>query len=375
MKIALVSPYDFAAPGGVGSHITHLSDELEARGHTVKILAPASKDSFVTQHNLIAVGRPVPVPANGSVARISLSLWRERTVKSILREEAFDIIHLHEPLAPVLPLTVLYHSETINVGTFHSYSERSYRYRLSHRLLRPLWEKLNVRIAVSAPAMRYVSHMFPGDYRIIPNGLDVDFFGEDVPPFDAFNDDKLNILFVGRLEKRKGLRYLLEAFGRLKWDYPYLRLIIVGAGSPGKECYQIMAERNLQDVVFVGGVHRDAVRRYFRTCHIFCAPSTGKESFGIVVGEAMASGKPIVASDIAGYASIMTDGQEGFLVPPKDSHALADALQRLIEDADLRRRMGETGRATAQNYRWKHVTDLVEACYEEALGGVLHPVG
>ena len=353
------------------SHITHLSGELEARGHTVKILAPASKESLITQHNLIAIGRPVPVPSNGSVARISLSLWRERTVKSVLREEAFDIIHLHEPLAPVLPLTVLYHSEAVNVGTFHSYSERTYRYRMSRRVLQPLWDKLDVRIAVSAPAMHYISRVFPGDYRIIPNGLDVDYFAQDVPPFDAFNDDKLNILFVGRLEKRKGLRYLLEAFGRLKWDYPYLRLIVVGPGSPGKECFQIMAERNLQDVVFVGGVHRDALRRYFRTAHIFCAPSLGKESFGIVVGEAMASGKPIVASNIAGYASIMTDGQEGFLVPPKDSHALALALERLVLDPGLRSRMGEDGRITAQNYRWGHVADQVEACYQEAVGKVL----
>ncbi len=371
MKIALVSPYDFAYPGGVVAHISNLGRELEERGHTVKILAPAANGGPVGMDNLIAVGRPVPVPSNGSIARISLSLWRERTVKTVLRDEAFDIIHLHEPLAPVLPLSVLYHSEAVNVGTFHAFSDRTYRYRLSHRILRPLYDKLDARIAVSPPAMQYVSRFFPGDYRIVPNGLDVDYFAQDVPPFDAFNDDKLNILFVGRLEKRKGLRYLLEAFGRLKWDYPFLRLIVVGRGNPGKECYQIMAERNLQDVVFVGGVSEEQKRRYYRTAHIFCAPSLGRESFGIVLAEAMASGKPIVASAIEGYASVMSDGQEGFLVPPKDSEALAEAIQRLVLDPELRHDMGQRGRATAQNYRWERVAGLVEACYEEAAAKAL----
>ncbi|MBI4310485.1 MAG: glycosyltransferase family 4 protein [Chloroflexi bacterium] len=369
MKIALVSPYDITYPGGVVSHISNLGRELEERGHSVKVLAPVANAKSLGIDNLIAVGRPVPVPSNGSIARISLSLWRERTVKSVLREEAFDIVHLHEPLAPVLPLTVLHHSEAPNIGTFHSFSEHPYKYTLSHRFLHGLDDKLDSRIAVSTPAMRYVSRFFPGDYKIIPNGLDVDFYSQDVPPFDAFCDGKLNILFVGRLEKRKGLRYLLEAFSRLKWDYPFLRLIVVGRGNPGKECYQIMAERNLQDVVFVGGVSEEHKRRYFRTAHIFCAPSLGKESFGIVLGEAMASGKPIVASDIEGYASVMTSGREGFLVPPKDEKALAEALERLILDPGLRAEMGESGRITVQRYRWDKVAALVEAVYREAAVG------
>ena len=371
MKIALVSPYDFAYPGGVVDHISNLGREMEERGHTVKILAPVSNASAMGLDNLIAVGRPFPIPTNGSIARISLSVWRERTVKSVLRDEAFDIIHLHEPLAPVLPLTVLYHSNAVNVGTFHTFSERNYRYRLSHRFLHRLHNKLSERIAVSPPAMRYISKFFPGDYRIVPNGLDVDFYAEDVPPFDAFNDGKLNILFVGRLEKRKGLKHLLGAFARLKWDYPFLRLIVVGPGNPGKECYQIMAERNLQDVVFVGSVSQEAKRRYFRTAHIFCAPATGKESFGIVLAEAMASGRPIVATNIEGYASVMVDGEEGFLVPPRDDEALALALERLILDPGLRSEMGQRGQVTAQKYRWEKVAAQVEGCYQEAIGAAL----
>lgn len=366
MKIALVSPYDFAYPGGVVDHISHLGRQLECMGHTVKILAPATTPNTLGLDNLIAVGRPFPVPSGGSIARISLSVWRERRVKSVLRDEAFDVIHLHEPLALVLPLTVLHCSNTVNVGTFHAFHGSARMYRFSHRLVRRWFNKLDGRIAVSQPALRYISRFFPGEYRIIPNGINVDFFSQDIPPFDAFNDGKLNILFVGRLEKRKGLKYLLGAFSRLKWEHPYLRLIVVGPGNPGKECYRIMAERNLQDVVFVGGVSEEAKRRYYHTADIFCTPATGKESFGIVLGEAMASGKPIVASNIDGFASVVTDGAEGFLVPPRDEEALALALRRLVLDPDLRLEMGQRGKVTVQAYRWDRVAAQVVQCYEEA---------
>ena len=366
MKIALVSPYDFAYPGGVVSHISNLGRELELKGHTVKILAPAKNPASLGVDNLIAVGRPFPIPTGGSIARISLSVWQERRVRTVLKEEAFDIIHLHEPLAPVLPLTVLNCSDTPNVGTFHAYHDQTYKYRLSHHFLHKLFNKLDVRIAVSPPAMQYVSEFFPSDYTIVPNGVDVNYLSEDVPPFDAFDDGMLNILFVGRMEERKGLRYLLGAFGKLKWEYPFLRLIVVGPGSPGKECYQIMSERNLQDVVFVGNVTEEAKKRYFHTAHIYCAPNTGKESFGIILAEAMASGKPIVASDIQGFASVMTDGKEGFLVPPKNEDALASALEKLIVDPELRVTMSAEGWLTVQKYRWDRVASQILACYQQA---------
>ena len=366
MKIALVSPYDFAYPGGVVAHISQLGRQLERIGHTVKILAPAASPGALGVDNLIAVGRPFPIPSGGSIARISLSVWRERRVKAVLRDEAFDVIHLHEPLTPVLPLTVLHLSNAANVGTFHAFHGRGYKYRFSRRLVQRWFQKLDVRIAVSEPALRYVSKALPGEYRIIPNGIDVDLFSQKVPPFNAFTDGKLNILFVGRLEKRKGLKYLLGAFGRLKWEHPHLRLIVVGPGSPGKECYRIMSERNLQDVVFVGSVSGEALCRYYQTADIFCSPATGKESFGIVLGEAMAAGKPIVASNIDGFARVVTDGQEGILVPPENEEALALALQRLVLDPDLRQKMGQRGTVTVQAYRWDRVADQVVQCYEEA---------
>ncbi|MBI4199529.1 MAG: glycosyltransferase family 4 protein [Chloroflexi bacterium] len=379
MKIALVSPYDFAYPGGVMAHITHLGRELEQRGHTVKVLAPVSSRDAVNAPNLIPIGRPVPVPSGGSIARISLSIWRERRVRQVLREEGFDVIHLHEPLAPVLPITVLHYSTAANVGTFHAFHGKARMYRYSHRLVRRWFNKLHVRIAVSPPALQFVSRFFPAEYRVIPNGIDVDFFGREAPPGLPFDDGKLNILFVGRLEKRKGLKYLLGAFSRLKWSHPDLRLLVVGPGSPGKECERIVAERKLQDVVFVGGVSGETLCRYYQTAHIFCAPATGKESFGIVLGEAMAAGKPVVATTIEGFSAVVTNGVEGLLVRPRDEEALAGALEQLILDPDLRREMGQRGRVTVQAYRWDRVADRVEECYREAValraGRVPEPAG
>ncbi|PZC47657.1 MAG: phosphatidylinositol alpha-mannosyltransferase [Chloroflexi bacterium] len=367
MKIALVSPYDFGYHGGVVTHISQLSEQLQKIGHVVKILAPLDSSSDVRQENLIPIGRPVPVPAGGSIARISLSIWRERRVRALLKEENFDVLHVHEPLAPILPLSVINSSETANVGTFHAFHGRGYMYFFSKGLMKRWFDRLDSLIAVSEPAKDYVSNAFPGDYNIIPNGIDVQFFSRNVAPFDAFKDGKLNILFVGRMEKRKGLKYLLQAYGRLKWEHPEIRLIVVGPGNPGNDNYRIISERNLQDVVFVGRVTDDQKRRYFQTADIFCAPNTGKESFGIVLCEAMASGRPIVASDIPGFDSVVTNGKEGLLVPPKDDEAIYLALKQLIESPSRRLSMGERGSTSVKAYSWHKLMPKIVDCYHQAI--------
>jgi len=368
MKIALVSPYDFAYPGGVTSHISNLSRELIRTGHQVKILAPSSvPPDALLPDEVIRLGRPVPVPSGGSVARLCLSLWLLPQVREILRREQFDIIHLHEPLAPFLPLLVLRLSTSVNVGTFHAFHGSTRVYFASRRLLRPSFQRLHGRIAVSPPALQFVSKYFPSEYRVIPNGIDVDRFAKEITPLPEFQDGKVNILFVGRLEKRKGLKYLLGAFGRLKWDHPNVRLIVVGPGNLDRDSYRILGERNLQDVVFVGGVSQEMLPRYYRTADICCFPATGKESFGIVLLEAMAAGKPVVASDIDGYNGLVTHGVDGWLFKRKDEVALATALARLVESPDLRQEMGRRGIVKAQGYRWERVARQVMDYYEETL--------
>ena len=373
LKIAMVSPYDFTWPGGVTSHVSQLGHQLSARGHQVQVLAPHSPSRELPDTTpVVPLGRSVPIPSGGSVARVSLSWWLYRRIRELLEQESFDIIHLHEPLAPVLPLCVLEASHAVNIGTFHAFYNRQHLYRLSHPIIKRWHARLHGGIAVSPLARRYINNFFPGDYQIIPNGIDYDHFARDSAPWPEYMDGKINILFVGRLEKRKGLRYLLDAYSRLQWEIPNTRLLVVGPGSPDKESYRILSARNPQNVVLTGKVSYQDLARYYATADVYCSPATGAESFGIVLLEAMAAGKPVVASDIEAYRNVLTHGREGLLFSKRDPQALADTITYLVNNPDLRRRMGELGQRTAADYRWESIARRVEDYYYETRESVKH---
>lgn len=371
MKIALVSPYDFAYPGGVTNHITYLEYHFTRMGHEVKIIAPASKGVPNLGDRFILIGKPRPIPASGSIARITLSPWLSSRIKAVLDREKFDIIHLHEPLMPMLCTTVLRLSDRPNMGTFHASGARSwydYGTPIAKLFLKKWFRKLDGKIAVSELARDCVSKHFPGYYNIIPNGVDLEHFSPEVSPINEFCDGKLNILFAGRLEKRKGLDYLLKAYQQVKQEVPNSRLIVVGPGIRLRRKYEKQVKRNnLRDVVFVGYVPYDELPRYYKTADIFCAPATGWESFGIVLLEAMAVGKPIIASNVGGYARLITHGDEGWLVPPKNEQALAQSLIALLKDEPLRQKMGAKGRLKAQGYSWETIAQRVLDYYMRVL--------
>ncbi len=376
MKIALVSPYDFAYPGGVTEHVSHLATEFRKVGHEVHILAPLSREieSLKADPSLHPFGRVVPIPANGSVARIELSVRPYMQVKALLREVEFDVIHLHEPLMPALPLTVLRHSKTTNIGTFHAYRRSNFAYFYARLVVQPFFKKLHGLVAVSQPAREFVAEYFPGDFRLIPNGVDFSRFAAPIEPPPQLADGRLNVLFVGRLEKRKGVKHLLRAWNYVRRQFSDARLVVVGEGRP-REGYERYAQsRGWDEVVFTGYVSDSDLVRYFQSCDVFCAPSTGQESFGIVLLEAMAAGRPIVASNIPGYDEVVTKDVEGILVEPKNETELATALVRLLADPAKRRKMGRAGQRKARQYSWDKIAQRVLAYYGEVLQErQLHP--
>jgi phosphatidylinositol alpha-mannosyltransferase len=368
MRIALVSPYDYSVPGGVNNHIGQLAREFNRLGHEARILVPNSEQ--VTDQNVInASSSVIPVPFAGSIARISLDPRVYRRTKRILQEGHYDVLHLHEPLTPALPLAVLRHHDlvpqAICVGTFHACRAVSRTYYYGKPILRRFFKRLDGHIVVSESALHYHSRYFPADYAVIPNGVDVERFHPDVRPMEQFVDGRPNILFVGRLEKRKGLTHLLDAFVRVKHEMPEARLIIVGAYDDLEKIPFVLQSHylGLSDVHFVGRVTDDELARYYGTADVFCAPSTGMESFGIVLLEAMASGVSMVASDIDGYRNVMDDGVQGVSVEPEQPEALAAALVSLLRDPARRRAMGRAGREKALRYAWSVVAARVLEYY------------
>ena len=375
MKIGLVSPYDWSYPGGVRDHVWHLANEFMSQGHDVRILAPASgPQRKIPEKYVYKIGWPTPIPANGSIARVAaFDPALNVHVRKVLQRENFDILHVHEPLVPGLSLAALRCSQTLTVGTFHASSEVSITstFNLAYAslvpFLRSTWRRLQGRIAISSATYKFISHYFPAEYRTIPNGISLDTFGQTVVPFPALQDGKQNILFVGRFEKRKGAKYLLRAIPAIRAQHPKTRFVFVGEGPLRAGFQRFVEHQGWQDVLFTGYVPNEDKARYFASADIFCAPATGGEGLGIVLLEAMAAGKPIVASNIGGYATVITPNVDGLLTPPRDSDKLATAIGQLLKNEPLRQRFIQAGLQKAGIYAWPNVSAQVLDYYYELL--------
>jgi phosphatidylinositol alpha-mannosyltransferase len=367
MRIVQISPYSWDAPGGVQVHIRQLSQHLRQRGHDVLVLAPG--DARDNSDQVRIVGRPLPIQWNGSVARICLSPASSGRVRRSLREFTPDVIHVHDPLSPSTSMLGVWHANAPVVATFHSYYESGDMvarvYTAVVPLLRPIWKRLAQRIAVSPSAARTVTSRLGDDpVRIVPNGAETELFASARP---ARLPPGRKMLFVGRLEPRKGFPVALRAFAILAREYPDLRFIVVGAGS---ERYhlddldpQVRARIHMQ-----GRVPDEELPTFHAAADVYISPAIGSESFGIVLIEAMAAGLPVVASDIVGYRDVLRGGQDGILVTPGDADALAAGVRRVLEDHTLAKSLGANGVQRARSFAWNAIVDELESIYGDAVG-------
>src|SRR6188472_2392743 len=362
MKIGLVCPYIYPERGGVAQHVQHLYENLRLRGHDVRIITASHGPQRASEGDILRIGVGFSVPLNGSMGTLTFSPRYIGQVRDLLERERFDILHFHEPFVPFLSLFLLRESTSVNIATFHAYAGFSPSYEFGSRALRGYADRLHGRIAVSAAARHFIDRYFPGDYKVIPNGVDVARFATAVP-IARWQDGIPNVLFVGRHEPRKGLLDLLKAHRILRRTGGQSRLLIVGSGPQEREARRYVATRGLNGVEFLGRVSDAEKAQLYKTADVYVSPATGGESFGIVLLEAMAAGTPIVASDIHGYKGVVRRGREGLLVPPRQPRELAVAIDQLLRDPARRAEMGAAGRARAEDFSWPRVTAKVDEYY------------
>ncbi len=360
MLIALFAPYDLSRPGGVGTHIRAQARALGSLGHDVRIYGPSSAPLADGETRL---GGVFPITITGTESWIGLDPRSAIEAARVLRRTAFDIVHVHEPLTPLAPWAAVMRSRAPVVGTFHVCREEGHRvYAAARPLLAPLAARIACRIAVSKSARDTAARYFPGEYEVVPNGIDVPFLEAPRARPSRMRAGGAHVLFVGRLEPRKGVDVLIRAMAAVQIGQPRARLVVVGDG-PDRRALEALASSEQVDVDFTGYVPDDDVPAYLQACDVLCAPSTGGESFGIVLLEALACGTPIVASRIDGYTDLIGGAGCGPLVPPKDPEALAAALTSLLADRAHRVELGGRGRTVAQQYDWSAIARLLEGIY------------
>ena len=376
MRIALVSPYSWTYPGGVTKHIEALAERFLRDGHEVRVLAPldppdrisallhrgARPQQLDAPEYLVSLGRTVGFKANGAVSNLSITPYGVATMQRELRTGRFDVVHIHEPIAPLTGWVATDSTQLPLVGTFHSYSDKRLPNGIANLIgARRVLNRLHVRIAVSEAAAWTGRRWFGGHYRVVPNGVRVDPERAAAAATRA-SGDALRIAFVGQSVERKGLPLLLRAFEALREHIPTELTVI---GPTEEELAPLMMDS--RGVRVLGKVDEDEKQRVLEQADVLCAPSLGAESFGMVLTEAFAAGTPVVASDIAGYRNVVRSGVDGVLVPPGDAQALAVALRDLYDEPERRARMARAAAADVERFAWPRVAAEVMNAYQDAI--------
>jgi len=365
VRIGIVCPYSFEVPGGVQAHVMDLAKALRGLGHQVEVLGPADEDTPLPDF-VSPTGRAVGIPYNGSVARLSFGPLSYARVRRWIRDNDFDVLHLHEPTAPSLSMLALMLADGPIVATFHTSTTRSRTLTVFHGVLQPFLEKITARIAVSALARRVQVEHLGGDAVEIPNGVDVDFFAR-ATPLDGYPRVGGTVGFVGRYdEPRKGMAVLLEALRPLAAELPGLRLLVVGRGDEDE--LRAKAGPELADrLVLLGQVTDETKARALSSVDVYCAPNIGGESFGMILTEAMSAGAAVVASDLDAFRRVLDDGRVGVLTKVGDPVDLAAGLRSVLTDPTRAALL--TGRAMSRVavFDWSVVAGQVLRVYEQAI--------
>jgi phosphatidylinositol alpha-mannosyltransferase len=366
VKILLVCPYDWNAPGGVQVHVRQLAGTLRARDHETLVVAPGAHPS--PDAGVRIVGRPVRVPYGGTVAPISFSPGSWRGVKASLDAFEPDVVHAHEPFTPSTSMLAVLAATGPVVATFHAYLDRSRLMDASAPILRQIDRRIDASVAVSDAAAAFVRRIRRGSIEIVPNGVDVDLFGKPAEPPEGLPAGR-RILWVNRLDPQKGFGVMVQAFDLLAREMKDVHMLIAGEGRD-RVSLRSLPRPARNRVIPLGTVPHDELPRFHAAADVFCSPAVGQESFGIVLVEAMAAGVPVVATDIPGYREVVRNGEDGLLVPPNDHVALADAIRRILSEPELASALAAAGRARAQSFSWDAVVPRLEAVYDGARSGI-----
>lgn len=365
MRIGLVCPYSFDQPGGVQAHVAQLATVLIGQGHDVSVLAPGDDDGDFPDF-VVPAGRSVPIRYNGSVARLSFGPMSYAKVRRWIRAGNFDVLHVHEPVAPSLSMLALMVADGPIVATFHTANARSRMLAAFQGILQPFLEKITGRIAVSELARRVQVEHLDGDAVIIPNGVDVGFFAS-ATPLPGYPRAGGTLGFIGRFdEPRKGMDILIEALRYLTPDRPELRLLVAGSGDQSQLVKDAGSDL-ARHLVLLGRVSDEKKARLLRSIDVYCAPNLGGESFGIILTEAMSANTAVVASDLDSFRQVLAGGSAGLLTAVGDPFALADGIAALLDDPLRRATLARRARAAVAEYDWQVVARTVVKVYETVI--------
>lgn len=352
MRIGMVCPYSLSIPGGVQAQVLGLARELRRSGHEVRVLGPCDgppPESFVTP-----LGDSLPTSANGSIAPLAPDPSATLRTMQILRDERFDVIHVHEPLAPGPPITTVTLHTAPTVGTFHA-AGRSSMYRYGAPILARIANRIDHRVVVSKDALVLVSGYLGGDYEVLFNGVDT----SEIRRVVARPLVRPALFFLGRHEERKGLEVLLQALGLLELD------VSCWVAGDGRDTNRLRIQYGGDDrIEWLGRITEADKLDRLRSASVFCAPSLHGESFGVVLVEAMAAGTPVVASALDGYRNVATHDVNALLVPQGDPLALANSIRRVLTDTVLADRLVANGNVRADDFAMSNLASRYAAIYQ-----------